>query len=234
MKIWLTRSQPGADRQADDLRAAGHCVVAAPVIAIEPLAPPVPAGPWHVVVFLSEHAVRFGLDALRGETWIAGARVLAVGPRTVTALDETGLAATAPEPPTSEGLLALPALARVEDVGVLLVRGEGGRGLLAEALTARGARVGSFACYRRRPVTRLAVAVDHCEVVIAASGEGLRQAAALWLGLGLRRDVPVLVPSARVAGMAVEVGLTRLHDCRGADSQAWLRGLAEVKAAGWA
>jgi len=41
--------------------------------------------------------------------------------------------------------------------------------------------------------------------------------------------VPVLVPSARVAALGVELGLRNLHDCAGADSAAWLRGLAAVE-----
>lgn len=229
MKVWLTRSRPGADRQAEDLRAAGYEVVVTPVIAIEPVATPPPEGPWDLVIFLSEHAVRLGLGALRGESWLAAARVFAVGQRTAALLREAGLTAVAPEPATSEGLLALPELARVQETGVLLVRGAGGRELLREALTSRGARVAAFDCYRRCPVNDLDVRVGDCDVIIAASGEGLRQAAGLWLAAGGRQDVPVLVPSARVASLAVEVGLTRLHDCSGADSAAWLRGLDRLR-----
>ncbi len=231
MKVWLTRSQPGADRQAEALRAAGHRVVVAPVIVIEGLAAETPDGPWDLVIFLSEHAVRFGLPALRREPWFAAARVLAVGARTAAVLEDAGVTATSPEPPTSEGLLALPDLVQVRDAAVLLVRGAGGRELLGDELSARGARVEQVECDRRRPVARLAADVADCDVVIAASGEGLRQAARLWLSRGGRRDVPVLVPSARVAGLAVEVGLARLHDCGGADSQAWLHGLEQLQAA---
>lgn len=231
MNVWLTRSQPGADRQAADLRAAGHRVVVAPVIDIEALEAVVPPGPFAVVVFLSEHAVRLGLPALRRAPWFTGARVLAVGARTAAVLGATGLVVDTPDEPTSEGLLSQPPLARPAGLDVLLVSGAGGRDLLRAELVRRGARVERFDCYRRRPVERVDATVLGCDAIVAASGAGLRQAARLWLGLGGRDDVPVLVPSARVAGLAVEVGLVRLHDCGGADSEAWLRGLARLKAA---
>ena len=49
----------------------------------------------------------------------------------------------------SEHLLALPELADMAKQRVLIFRGEGGRELLAEALSARGARVDYIECYRR-------------------------------------------------------------------------------------
>jgi len=229
VKVWITRSQPGADRQAAALRDAGHDVVVAPVIRIEATGSAPPAGPFDVLVFLSEHAVRAGLPPLRAAPWFIDARAFAVGARTAAVLADAGVRATTPEEPTSEGLLELPAFAAMDGQRVLLVRGAGGRELLEQTLTERGARVARFDCYRRTPVRRLDPRVLNCQAIIAASGEGLRQVAALWLDGGGAAAVPVLVPSARVAGLGVEVGLSSLHDCGGADSEAWLRGLARLE-----
>jgi uroporphyrinogen-III synthase len=225
VKVWVTRSQPGADRQAAELRGAGHEPVVAPVVRIEATGSAVPAGSFDDLVFISEHAVRAGLPVLRAMPWFVSARVFAVGRRTATVLAEAGVRATAPDDATSEGLLDLDALADMSGRSVLLVCGVGGRDLLQHTLGERGARVARFECYRREPVRRLDPRVLVCEAIIAASGEGLRQAARLWLEGGGRNDVPVLVPSERVAGLGVEVGLTSLHDCDGADTDAWLRGL---------
>jgi uroporphyrinogen-III synthase len=232
VKVWVSRSQPGADRQAAELRAAGHRPLVAPVLGIEPTAAVRPPGSFEIVVFLSEHAVRLGLPALLDSAGWSGVRVFAVGASTADTLAAAGVSAEVPVLPTSEGLLALTALSAVSGRGVLLVCGEGGRDTLDAGLTARGARVVRFECYRRLALDRLDPAVLACDAILAASGEGLRQVASLWLGAGGRRDVPVLVPSARVAARGVEVGLTRLHDCRGADSDAWLRGLAQLATAG--
>src|SRR6056297_2842229 len=122
MKVWITRSQPGADRQAAALRDAGHDVVVAPVIRIEATGSPPPAGPFDELVFLSEHAVRAGLPPLRAAAWFIDARAFAVGARTAAVLADAGVRAATPEEPTSEGLLAMPAFAAVDRHRVLLVR----------------------------------------------------------------------------------------------------------------
>jgi uroporphyrinogen-III synthase len=232
MKVWMSRSQPGAERQAGDLRAAGHQVMVAPVLGVEPTGAVAPSGPFHRIVFLSEHAVRFGVPALGSER-LAAAEVLAVGARTATVLLEQGVAVVAPpRDATSEGLLELSQLQGLKDERVLLVGGVGGRTLLAGVLSARGAEVVRFECYRRTVLTVLDPLVLGSDAIIAASADGLAQVAALWLAAGGSPDVPVLVPSARVARRGVEVGLRSLHDCAGADSAAWLRGLERLQRMG--
>lgn len=228
VRVWLTRSQPGADRQARALRERGFDVLVAPVITIRLEDAPAPEGPFDRVVFLSEHAVRNGLPALRRSGALQGARVLAVGARTAAVLGEQGIAAAVPAEPTSEGLLALGELAQVAGERVLLVRGVGGRVELAETLAARGARVEQYRCYRREPVRRVDGALAGCDAIVVASGEGLRAAAPLWRAAGGRADVPVLVPSGRVADLAVALGFSRIHDCRGADEAAVLAALGQL------
>src|SRR5690606_36810182 len=130
--------------------------------------PPSPAGDFALVLFLSEHAVRLGLPAIAELPWFGAARVLAVGARTAELLAEQGIGSELPAEPTSEGLLALPALERVAGRRVLLVAGVGGRTLLAETLTTRGAVVVRNECYRRVALDRLDSAVLDCDVLIAA------------------------------------------------------------------
>ncbi|WP_243700027.1 uroporphyrinogen-III synthase [Lysobacter sp. N42] len=79
----------------------------------------------------------------------------------------------------SEGLLALPMLAQVAGVDIGLVTAPGGRGVIAPALQARGARVHRADVYAREPVrpspralatilaleSRLAVAVSSAEAL---------------------------------------------------------------------
>jgi uroporphyrinogen-III synthase len=232
VRVWVTRTQPGADRQAATLRAAGYEVVVAPVLRIVPVAAAPPAAPFHWVLFLSEHAVRLGLPALQQAGALVGARVLAVGARTAQKLRDAGVDAETPELHTSEGLLALPELQQVRGHRVLLVRGVGGRDLLAETLAERGAEVVSFACYRRDDLPTLDADARRCDAVIVASGDGLRQVARLWCGGGGSVAVPVLVPSARVARLGVELGFTSLHDCGGADNDAVLAALAQIRTTG--
>ncbi|HEX2795777.1 MAG TPA: uroporphyrinogen-III synthase, partial [Immundisolibacter sp.] len=75
----------------------------------------------------------------------------AVGPASARALRAAGFTdVLMPETRfDSEGLLALPQLHQLAGRRVVIFRGEGGRTLLADTLTARGADVWAVACYRR-------------------------------------------------------------------------------------
>lgn len=230
MKVWITRSEPGASRQARALEAARYRCLIAPVLEIEPVAGGVPAGVFDLAIFLSEHAVRLGLPALV----LGGARVLAVGARTAEVLAAMGYGAVQPARADSEGLLALPVLADVAGRRILLVCGEGGRMLLAETLVARGARVERFVCYRRRVVATIAEDLTAVDAIVAGSAEGVTGVARFWFAGGGSADVPLLVPSVRVQARAVALGFRNVHDCRGVDNAAVLRGLAEVSGTGTA
>lgn len=101
-----------------------------------------------VVIFTSPAAVRFAAALTRLDT---GARVLAPGSGTATALQRAGVTAVHPQREDSEGLLALPALQCVRGQHVALVGAAGGRGLLERELAARGARVSLAYVYQRAP-----------------------------------------------------------------------------------
>lgn len=228
MRLWLTRSEPGASRQAGELEAAGHHVVCRPAIAIERLEATPPQGPFDWVFFLSEHAVRSSASL----DFCEGARVMAVGERTAAVLAERGVPATVASPASTEGLLAL-ALAEppgsLPQLSALIVAGEDGRETLAEALAERGVRVCWYHCYRRRPVARL-VAPDRVDVLLAASVQGLRVAAAAWFDGQGGADVAVLASSRRIAEEARRLGFRRVLACAGADTRAILAGVSELQA----
>jgi uroporphyrinogen-III synthase len=194
---------------------------------------PPPAGPYDLAIFVSEHAVRIGLPRLE----LGAAQVFAVGERTAAALAAAGHDAVRPEQADSEGLLGLPVLADVAGTRVLLVCGEGGRALLAESLAGRGARVERFVCYRRRHLVALpagSFAPSDIDVIVAGSSDGLTAVARIWFAAGGSADVPVLVPSDRARTVGVALGFRNVHDCRGADTEAVLRGLAEALGTGTA
>ncbi len=117
------------------------------------------------VVFTSPAAVRFAVRQapLRPRP---GQRWLAVGAGTAAALRRSGVRdAMVPEGRAdSEALLALPALEQVAGRDVGLVTAPGGRGVIAETLAHRGARVHLAPVYRREAapprVDRLRAALD--------------------------------------------------------------------------
>ena len=222
MKVWITRSEPGASELAADLERDGHGTFKAPVLQVQALPFERPRGTFDLALFLSAHCARIAGAQLRGLM----ARAWAVGRRTQAALAAAGIEAQAPQAESSEGLLdSLP-----DPMGkrVLVVAGAGGRNLLGPALQRRGAEVVRLEVYGRHPLTP-AVNAPSIGAIAVSSGEGFGQAARLWLAAGGASDVPVLTPSARVASLGARFGLPAACNCGSAQAQAVSRALARLK-----
>lgn len=224
MRVWLSRSEPGASRQGRELRAAGHDVWIAPVFEIAPIEVAATPTSADIVIFLSEHAVR----CIRDLGFCQRARVYSIGARTAAVLASKDIQATAAEPATTEGLLAMPEFAEIAGCRVLLVTGEGGRELLYQSLHGQGARVDRHICYRRVARKDFTVTVAEIEAIVAASGDGIKLVAQVWFAANGPTNIPTLVPSQRVALVAEEAGFSRVVRCRGASSQAWIEALAQL------
>jgi uroporphyrinogen-III synthase len=175
-----------------------------------------------VVIFISPNAASFGLGRLLPRRpWPRHVVAAALGPGTAGMLAEAGIAGViAPRGRyDSEALLALDLLGAGQIAGqsVLIVRGDGGRDLLAETLRARGARVECVACYRRSPPRDGAPLVSMLrgkalDAVTLSSTEGLRNLLQL-LDTGSRErllDLPVFVSHRRIANEAARRGLRRV------------------------
>jgi len=229
VKPTVVLTRPGNDNRelAGQLQAEGFTVLIQPVMRITPCDPgPLPTlTSDSKVIFISANAVEHGLRTLDLALEQSQASCFAVGQRTASALAAAGFSAVCPERADSEGLLALPALADVAGESVLLVKGEGGRQLLAETLSTRGAQVMEYCCYRRdqEPVDAQAFCqrLSSTETVIfqANSVETLDYLEAiLSAGRCLARDRAVVaVPSVRVASVARERGwqqVVELSDAR--------------------
>ena len=137
----------------------------------------------------------------------------------------------------SEALLALPRLAETLEVAApkaLILRGEGGREYLADTLRCRGVQVDSLELYRRYlpdyPCNMLIELVrsERLNAMVVSSGQGLQSLRELagfdWSTL---RELPLFVPSPRVAEMAEALGAKRIVDCRGAGTAALLAALRD-------
>jgi uroporphyrinogen-III synthase len=222
--VLVTRPEPQAVPLARRLMALGADVYRLP--AVEVLARDNRAiqraalGPidrFHWVVFVSTNAVRFGASLLDGRR---DPHIAAVGPATAAALNHAGYRVSlVPQGGyDSEHLLASPGFAHVQGQRILIVRGGGGRELLAEQLTARGAEVSYAEVYERRcarPIPGAVAAVEAewsrgaIQVVTATSGELLR---CLFEILGpdgrelLTRSV-LLVGGPRIGAIARQIGL---------------------------
>ena len=231
----MTRPRERADALNAALERAGAQPIAFPTIEIEPVEPRLPdaSSSPDVVLFVSPAAVAFGLRWLDlGEAAAVGA----VGTRTARALQAEGVA-VAIRPVGSEdtpGLLRNEALAAPAIAGrcVRIVRGNGGREDLGEALVARGATVDYAEVYRRvRPQGLEPGDALACDVVTLTSNEGASNLLAL-LDPPAREQIrqrPVVVASARNAQQARGLGFHGpLAIAGGADEGSMLRAIEQL------
>ncbi|MGO1071029.1 uroporphyrinogen-III synthase [Lysobacter sp. CA199] len=165
-----------------------------------------------------------------------GQRWLAVGAATAAALREFGIAdALWPERMDSEGLLALPQLQHIDGATIGLLTAPGGRGVLAPALQARGARVLRADIYAREPATlsrtevaRL-VALDAPAVLALSSGEALQRVFAQLPPQAIERlrGVRVSAASPRLAALARTFGFADVGLADGPGAAQLLAGYGE-------
>ncbi|WP_438300121.1 uroporphyrinogen-III synthase [Pseudomonas sp. NMS19W] len=241
-RLLLTRPADDCEALAEVLAGQGIFSNCLPLLEIAPL--PVSdtmrqtfAGLSHysAVIVVSKPAARIAvqlIDAVPAMPWFS------VGAATAQILRDRGLDAHCPdEGDDSETLLQLPRLLEaVERPGaqVLILRGEGGRELLAERLRALGASVEYLELYRRdlpdyppRELPRR-IAAERLNGLVVSSGQGfehLRQLAGdTWPALA---QMPLFVPSPRVAEQARAAGARTVVDCRGASAAALLTALRE-------
>jgi uncharacterized protein HemX len=168
-----------------------------------------------LAVFVSPTAVQKVFEKL--ERWPPGLRAAAVGRGTRRALERNGVSEVlAPEAGAdSEALLALAPMQDVAGRRIVVFRGEGGRELLGDTLTARGARVQHVECYRRaRPQADSGPLLDAWErdgvhAVTVSSAEGLDNLAHLLGDAGRPHLVltPLFATHERVAQHARELGI---------------------------
>ena len=175
------------------------------------------------VVFTSPAAVR-AARALQPLHMRPGQSVCAVGAGTAAALRRAGVANVhSPARMDSEGLLALPALQDVQGRDVGLVTAPGGRGEIAPALGARGARVLRADVYAREVVPLSVSAMQQLREVGAplslalSSGEALQRVlAVLPADLVARlRPAHVVAASERLRVLARDLGFTDIEVAAG-------------------
>jgi uroporphyrinogen-III synthase len=176
---------------------------------------------FHVAIFVSPNAAEKGMALVKARrAWPAKLKAAAVGSGGMRTLQRHGVTdVIAPEGRfDSEALLELPVFALVYGKRFVVFRGVGGREVLSETLTERGAVVEYAECYRRvRPdndATLLLQAWERNELdaIAVTSSEGLRN---LLEMLGERgRDyalrTPLFVPHPRIAETANELGVRKV------------------------
>ncbi|WP_065258132.1 uroporphyrinogen-III synthase [Pseudomonas bananamidigenes] len=245
-RLLLTRPADDCEALAEVLAGQGIFSSCLPLLEIAPL--PVSdtmrrtfsgLSCYSAVIVVSKPAARLAVQLLD----VDGASLptlpwFSVGAATAQILRERNLDAHCPDKgDDSEALLQLPRLLEAvarPGAQVLILRGEGGRELLAERLRALGASVEYLELYRRDlpdyPPQELPrrITAERLNGLVVSSGQGfehLRQLAGdTWPALA---QMPLFVPSPRVAEQARAAGARTVVDCRGASAAALLTALRE-------
>lgn len=220
MRVWVTRSQPGAGRMADALVQAGHVPVMGPVFSIRHLEVVV-EGDTSVCVVLSGHAV----DAARRLRPTNG--YLAIGDATARALAEaTGLPVYTPDNADSEGVVRwLSArLAELRAAPVVILTGEGGRVVIESFLDSSKVAYRRIEVYRRQP-ERLVSVPFNTDAIEIASLDALHKVHDLWFSGGGSLDIRLVVVSGRLAEVARSRGFTKVTVSAGPQPRAVVEAL---------
>lgn len=220
LSILVTRPRERNAGLCARIREVDGTPLALPTLALQRLPaetviralPPEGARVFDIILFVSPAAVAWGSAVLATVTTDRPG-LGAIGPATAQALRERGhhVDIEAAGAFTSEDLLAAPALAsgRVTGRRVLIVRGSGGRELLARELVARGACVDYAEVYRRVAPTGVDLSLaGRCDIVTVTSSEGAHNLLAM-LAPGARDrllGLPLAVTSERLATEARGLG----------------------------
>ncbi len=245
MTILVTRPSPFGEQLVSRLRTLGRVAYHSPLIDFAPgnglaVLPNLLSSlsQQDLVFILSQHAVKYADRALQQshQSWPANVHYYAIGRTTGLLFHRMSrLPVVYPhDGETSETLLQLPELQNIAGRKALILRGNGGRELLAETLRQRGVEVIYCECYQRSPIL-----YDGSEqssswqragisTLVVTSGEMLQLLYALvpeyyrnsWL-----LDCSLVVVSERLATLARQLGWSDIRVAENADNDALIRAL---------
>lgn len=225
--IVITRPRQQAQTLADLVRGAGGHPILFPLLEIVSITDcslfdstidRLEQFDW--AIFISSNAVEHGMPRLLARRSLPpGLRFAAIGPMTAAALAQYGVAYTLTPQGRfdSESLLALPEIANMQGQRCLIFRGQGGRDLLANELTARGAQVSFAECYRRvnpsHHLNQLHPLWQNGQLnaMVVTSSEALRNLLDLFAATPPEQNwlkkIPLFVNHPRIAEAATQQGL---------------------------
>lgn len=228
LKVLVTRPEAQATSLVNALRERGAIPVALPTIEIAPVqdAADLLANIDHYddLIFISSNAVNHALKHIQPTSQ----RIIAIGKNTAVTLQAHGITAEiTPLIANSEGLLAEPALQTLDNRNMLIIRGNGGRELLADTLRKRGAHVTYANIYTREcPSTDCSKLNENwratIDVVTTTSNQVIDNLLMLCGKTAEILRTPVLVVSSRCAEHARSLGFIHILQSDGASTDAIL------------
>ncbi|OFE12934.1 hypothetical protein PHACT_07095 [Pseudohongiella acticola] len=248
LSVLLTRPQMQSASLVKAINSHGGQVCELPLIEIDPVDDPdaceaikariLSLDQYDAAIFISTNAARIALEWI--DAWWPqvpdGLAAYAVGPGTAQVLRALDWPVNCSDKGvTSEDLLALPGLQNISGQRIALVRGVGGRELIAETLRERGATVDYLELYHRRTpdygtdMLLTMIRQQQINAIVVTSAQILDV-----LLHFLQNDpttitsIPVIVPSERIRQHAINAGVVRVINAGGANDETVLEALATV------
>lgn len=167
------------------------------------------------IIFISSNAVQHGMPRLLQQGIPPGIKFAAIGPVTAQALQTFGVeqVLTPKDRFDSESLLSLPDMQDISGESVMIVRGVGGREVLADTLKARGAKVTFAECYQRiNPQTNCqileqAYTQQKLHAVVVTSSEAMRHLLDLAQDSTWLKHITLCVNHVRIAEQPLALAL---------------------------
>lgn len=227
LHIAITRPADQAQELSAAIRAYGGEVIAFPLLAIQPIKD------HHLLhqqldrlahtdwaIFISSNAVDFSMPYVYQQyaRLPAQLKFAAIGPQTAEALNKFGIQQVfiPQERYDSEHLLLLPQMQQVQGNTIAIFRGLGGRELMANTLSARGAEVYCVESYQRFNPQKNTQLLDQqwqkkaLDAIVVTSSEALRSLLEMSQNTAWLPKVTLCVNHERIAELAKEKGLNVL------------------------
>lgn len=175
---------------------------------------------FDLAIFISPNAVNKAMNLIKSRRELpATLKIAAIGRGSSKELKHFGVTGIiAPSARfDSENLLEMPQLQDMAGQRIAIFRGDGGREVLGDTLTARGASIEYVECYRRsRPDASAGGLLrqwsrNEINAVTVTSSEGLRNLYDMLGKLGRQwlKTTPVFMPHQRILEVARELGLVQ-------------------------
>jgi len=221
--VAITRPSGQATKLTKLIQGAGGHIIPFPLIEIAPLddsaefetaIDKIEDYDW--IIFISSNAVQNGMPDLAKKGIPNTLKFAAIGPVTAENLGGFGIEdVLIPDGKRfdSESLLSMPQLQNMQSKKVMIIRGIGGRELLADTLKARGASVDFGECYQRiNPQTNCDVLEQaynkgELQSIVVTSSEAMRYLLEMAGDAEWLKQITICVNHARVAEDALKLGL---------------------------
>jgi len=232
INVLVTRPQQQAQNLCNLIQNQGGTTLLLPTLDIIPLAVTAQHLPTHVdkVIFVSANAVNYGIQYL---TALQPKQILAIGKKTTQVLQKTiqQPIITAPEPYNSEALLQQPELQNLTNQNIAIIRGQGGRDLLANTLHQRGAHVNYINVYQRQQPSVDTAWLQHkqIDIIIVTSGESLQNLFSMLKQHQWLKSTPLVTMSQRVTDLAHQYTQAAIYTAFVASDEGLLTALLQWK-----